>query len=224
MRHLYQLSIKAHLIALRICPVFLIFFAAIIEHTPVCAQQTAAQPEVQITSQPIDTTETIKTNQLDKSSLGFGLGLDMGGIGAQLLVYPQRNFGLFLGGGYAVAGAGVNAGLKTRLLGPEHSSPAIPFWLVMYGVNAGVVVSNATRFNKTFNGITIGGGVDIRTGRKLRNYMAVAILVPFRTTEAKEYLGRFSQGNNKITQEWLPIALSIGYHINLDGTNHLVAR
>jgi hypothetical protein len=50
----------------------------------------------------------------DNLSIGIGGGIDYGGIGANLIMYPQQNFGLFAAVGYALAGPGFNVGCKIR--------------------------------------------------------------------------------------------------------------
>ena len=50
----------------------------------------------------------------EKLNLGVGIGFDYGTIGANLLFYPQKNIGIFAGGGYNLMGFSYNAGLKGR--------------------------------------------------------------------------------------------------------------
>ncbi|HEX4851031.1 MAG TPA: hypothetical protein VFV08_09505, partial [Puia sp.] len=57
----------------------------------------------------------------DQFSMGVGFGQDFGGLGANMIVYPQKNIGLFVGGGYAIAGFGYNVGLKLRLTPPSSA-------------------------------------------------------------------------------------------------------
>src|SRR6185503_19117939 len=76
------------------------------------------------------------SDDYDKLNLGLGFGFDYGGIGGNLTVYPQKNVGLFFGGGYAFAGFGYNAGIKLRLLPGKPSSQFTPFFMAMYGYNA----------------------------------------------------------------------------------------
>lgn len=61
--------------------------------------------------------DTVKVSKSMHSSkevadfyLGIGVGLDCGGVGVNLLVYPQENIGIFGGIGYAFAGLGLNGG------------------------------------------------------------------------------------------------------------------
>ncbi len=89
---------------------------------------------------------------IDKFTFGIGGGLDYGGFGGNLLLYPQKNFGLFVGGGYALAGFGFNAGAKIRYIKDEQASKFTPYFMGMYGYNAAIAVTDATEFNKLFYG------------------------------------------------------------------------
>src|ERR1700730_9498663 len=77
----------------------------------------------------------------DIVNFGLGIGFDYGGIGANFMVYPQKNIGIFIGGGYAFAGMGYNTGIKLRLT-PGKSSVANPYITAMYGYNASVSISD----------------------------------------------------------------------------------
>jgi hypothetical protein len=150
----------------------------------------------------------------DIVTLGVGMGLDYGGFGFGLLVYPQRNFGLFAGGGYAIAGMGYNAGIKLRFITKESTSKAVGYVTGMYGYNAAVSVMNATEYNKLFYGATIGAGVDIRSKNKKGGYWSLAILVPFRSSEIETYLNELETNYNvERKSDFLPVAISIGYRI-----------
>src|ERR1700712_111258 len=50
----------------------------------------------------VHATAQVRTDsaKLDKVSVGIGAGYDFGGYGGNLIVYPQRNIGLFGGVGY----------------------------------------------------------------------------------------------------------------------------
>lgn len=52
----------------------------------------------------------------DVINLGIGVGLDKGGIGTQIIGYPQKNIGILLGLGYNGLGLGYNVGIKARYL------------------------------------------------------------------------------------------------------------
>ncbi|HEY4150925.1 MAG TPA: hypothetical protein VGM41_18435 [Chitinophagaceae bacterium] len=158
---------------------------------------------------------SIESNSYDQVSLGFGFGLDYGGFGGNLTVYPQKNIGLFASGGYALAGFGYNVGVKARIL-PDHGQ-ASPYFVAMYGYNAAVVVVNEQGFNKLYYGPSIGAGVDIWANRSRKGYLSLALLVPFRSPDVQNYIDylRNSQGID-FKNNLIPIALSIGYKFVLD--------
>jgi hypothetical protein len=80
----------------------------------------------------------------NRATAGLGFGLDYGGIGANVTVYPQKNIGLFAGVGYAFAGLGYNAGVKLRLTPKKRFTP---FFTAMYGYNTAVIVSNNSMYS-----------------------------------------------------------------------------
>lgn len=156
-------------------------------------------------------------NKVDKGDMGIGLGLDYGGLGMNLLLYPQKNIGIFGGVGYALAGAGYNAGLKLRL-NPEGKR-AVPYFLLMYGYNAAIVIANdynsgygAQNLNKLFYGPSVGVGVDVKS-RKVTGAWSFALLIPFRSSDVDNYM-------NELTADYgvsfetkpLPFTISVGYH------------
>ena len=50
--------------------------------------------------------EVFVPRTIDATSFGIGTGLDYGGFGGNVMIYPQRNIGIFGGFGYALAGFG----------------------------------------------------------------------------------------------------------------------
>jgi hypothetical protein len=147
---------------------------------------------------------------IDKTSFGLGAGFDFGGIGANLLVYPTENVGLFGGMGYAIAGVGFNAGAKFRLISKKHD--ADPYALVMYGYNAAIGVKNASNYNKLFYGPTFGFGFDLRSKRNTRSYWSMALLIPIRSSEVNDYMDDLKNNHGvEFKNELPPIGISIGY-------------
>lgn len=148
----------------------------------------------------------------DVVTLGLGLGLDHGGIGANLIFYPQRNIGIFGGIGYALAGAGWNVGLKLRTISDNPSSKVSFFFLAMYGYNAAIAVVNKSSLNKLFNGPTFGLGIDTRMKPDKRHYWSFALLIPVRSSEVDDYFDylKYAQGvefNNQL----MPVGFSFSY-------------
>ncbi|MBS1559002.1 MAG: hypothetical protein JST69_09785 [Bacteroidetes bacterium] len=145
----------------------------------------------------------------DKLSFGIGLGLDYGGIGANLMAYPHKNIGLFFGGGYALAGFGYNTGAKIRII---TQSRVHPYFIGMYGYNAAFVVSNATQYNKLFYSPTIGFGIDSHSRRSTNGYWSVALMIPLRGSEIDDYISYLKTQGISLKNSLSPVGLSVGYH------------
>ena len=125
------------------------------------------------------------------------------------MVCPSSNIGLFAGVGYAFSGMGVNAGAKIRFAPTKKCSP---FLLAMYGYNAAIAITNASQYNKTFYGGTIGIGLDCRSSFQRKGYWSFALLVPFRGSEVSDYIDDLKNNHGvEFKNNLLPIALSIGY-------------
>ncbi|MFL3663349.1 MAG: hypothetical protein ACJ04Q_05050 [Flavobacteriales bacterium] len=159
-------------------------------------------------------TSTEIKEQIDMSSFGLGIGLDYGGVGINYTTYLQKNIGLFGGIGYSLFEVGFNIGLKGRLISKGNPPTINPFITSMYGKNSFVYIKNATEFNKSFKGISVGGGLDIYFGRKKNGYWTFALLLPVDKSKQENYMdylkqrygARFSSNNP-------PILISIGYKI-----------
>jgi hypothetical protein len=154
--------------------------------------------------------------QSDKMTIGLGTGLDYGGLGAGLLFYPVKNVGLFAGAGYAISGLGFNAGAKIRFLSKKPFSKITPYIVGMYGYNAAIYVADAEEYNKLFYGPSFGVGIDYRSRPEKRGYWSFALLVPIRSSEAKDYIDDLEQNHGvEFGIGLLPIAISIGYRFIL---------
>jgi hypothetical protein len=151
---------------------------------------------------------------IDRSSFGLGGGLDFGGYGANMLVYPNKNIGLFGGVGYALGGIGYNAGAKIRIISKKHD--ADPYALIMYGYNAAIKVAGASQYDKLFYGPTIGFGMDLHLNRKNKGYWSMALLVPIRSSAVNDYMDDLKNNHGvEFKNELLPVAISIGYRFIL---------
>ena len=156
-------------------------------------------------------------SEYDKLNLGLGIGFDYGGFGGNVTYYPQKNIGLFFGGGYAIAGFGYNAGLKYRFLSSNPRAQVTPFLMAMYGYNTAVHVTNASQLDKIFYGPTVGAGCDFGSHAKGRGAWSLAIFVPIRSSEPDDYMNHLKDdlGIEFKNKPW-PIGLSVGYKFNLD--------
>jgi hypothetical protein len=149
---------------------------------------------------------------VDQVSLGIGGGLDYGGFGGNLIYYPAQSVGLFGGVGYALAGAGFNAGVKYRYIPDKPDARVRPFGLVMYGYNAAIAVLNASQHNKLFYGPTAGAGIDFHRNTYKRGYWSFAVFVPIRKSEVKAYMEDLENNYDVDFQNRLfPVTVSIGY-------------
>lgn len=153
----------------------------------------------------------------DIVNFGPGIGFDYGGFGANLMFYPQKNIGIFFGGGYALTGFGYNTGIKLRL-SPDKGNVVNPFFTAMYGYNAAVVIADNTQFNKLFYGPTMGIGIDIRSKKpSSKGFLSLALMVPFRSSDAQNYIDYLkSQYGASFTTDLIPVGFSIGYKFILN--------
>ena len=78
---------------------------------------------------------------------GAGLGIDYGGFGARFTVLPSKYVGVFLAGGYAIAGFGVNGGITLKTAPDGRVSPYVN---LMYGYNAAIAIIDKQRVTSVF--------------------------------------------------------------------------
>jgi hypothetical protein len=148
----------------------------------------------------------------DVISFGLGIGLDHGGFGANLIFYPQKNIGLFAGGGVALAGFGFNGGIKLRLLPKGGSSAVHPYVEAMYGYNAAIYISDGPQYNKLFYGPTLGIGIDTHSKKPgTRGYWSFALLIPIRSPDVQNYINSLQNDGVSFSNNLIPIGFSIGY-------------
>ncbi|PWA05664.1 hypothetical protein [Flavobacterium psychrotolerans] len=160
---------------------------------------------------------TATTKQIDKTTLGIGLGQDYGGFGVNVLYYPVNQLGLFGGVGYAFAGVGYNVGGKFRFISKTHTTKVDPYILAMYGYNAAIAVKNATQYNKLFYGTTFGFGLDFQSKAINKGYWTLALLVPIRSPDVDQYMDDLKENHGiEFKSKLLPIGFSIGYRFKLN--------
>lgn len=146
------------------------------------------------------------------ANLGFGLGLDYGGLGAQLGFLPVKSITIFGSIGYNFNSAGYNGGVAFLIAPDKKVCPKIS---AMYGYNAVIVIQGTSQYNKTYYGPSLGGGIHINS-RSNQNFVNVELFVPFRSSEFKEDM-KSLKNNSTITglRDPLPVTISVGYHIKL---------
>ncbi len=142
-------------------------------------------------------------------NLGFGLGIDYGGLlGGRLTVVPTKNFALFGDVGYNLIGLGFNAGGTLRITPDKNVCPTLS---VMYGYNAVIKIEGAEQYNKTYYGPTISFGLEFKPQK--RGFWNIELLLPIRSQDYKDDLDDLK--NNPLIEmksEPLPIGFSVGYH------------
>lgn len=152
----------------------------------------------------------------EKTSIGFGLGLDYGGIGGNYMVSPSKNVGLFVGAGYALAGVGYNLGAKVRLRKAGSTAKLTPFLLGMYGYNTALMITNATQYNKFFYGPSFGFGMDLKSSPADKNYWSFSLIVPIRNSDYSNYVDVLKSNYGlEMKNNPSPIAFSVGYRFIL---------
>lgn len=156
-----------------------------------------------------------KATDYDRISLGAGLGVDYGGLGLNFLFYPQRNFGFFACGGYALAGIGYNAGFKLRFSSKRPYPRANIYFTGMYGTNTAIIVPNNTQYNKFFYGPTLGFGIDTRHLPWKAGYWSFALLFPVRSPEVSDYRKDMEDNHKAEFSDLMPLSFSISYRLVL---------
>jgi hypothetical protein len=115
--------------------------------------------------------------------LGFGFGLDYGGIGVQIGLTAVKHLTFFASGGYYMFQGGWNVGVKTLLVAKTSKHVFRPFLKGMYGCNSAIFVDGADEYNKVYKGWTIGLGLELRFGKKNQAGFDFDLNVPLRTPD-----------------------------------------
>lgn len=143
---------------------------------------------------------------------GVGYGYDYGVLGVRLTITPVPKFGGFVAVGYNFVKAGINGGLTYKFLPDKKVCPVAH---VMYGNNAVIIVENMEEFNKSYYGVSLGGGIELNM-RKSNNYWSFELLYSFKSMQYERDWD-IIRNNPGITiqNNPLPVTLSIGYHFNI---------
>jgi hypothetical protein len=153
--------------------------------------------------------EFSETKQISVN-LGIGLGLDYGGIGGKLTFRPTQYVGLFGALGYNLNGAGYNVGAIVRIL-PE--AKVCPYFSLMYGYNAVIVIDGMSSADKTYYGTSIGAGIELQ--KKNNKFWTFGFVIPFRSQEYKDDLDALKNNPSVELTDPLPFQISVGYHFVL---------
>jgi hypothetical protein len=180
------------------------------------AQNTISVPEKKSGGLLEDlSTDSNSIISYDRISAGLGFGLDYGGLGANILLYPHRNVGVFFGIGYNFVKTGVNSGVKARIILGNSSSNIGLSALAMYGYNAAIGVSNRPDLNKVFYGFSLGIGIDYRPWGGTDDYAFTGIYLPARSPEVQEYIDYLSGSGVQFDRKLSPVLIAIGYRITI---------
>jgi hypothetical protein len=190
-------GIKQIKIKLRMKKILLMIVVATTMATPLWAQSGDGKPDI-----------------ASKNSmyLGLGGGFDYGGFGGRLEFLPTSHFGLFGGLGYNLLSVGWNLGASYKFLPNAKVSPTV---CAFYGYNAVLKVENAEEYNITSYGVTFGGGVNIKLGRR-GNMLSINLFVPIRSEKFKDnYDAVKNDPRIEMKSELLPIGISVGYNFRI---------
>jgi hypothetical protein len=144
--------------------------------------------------------------------LGVGLGQDVGGLGLRATYWPVPYAAGFIGGGWAFAGGGYNAGIELRLPGASRTSG---FITGMYGYNGGIVIKGREDLNALYFGPTVGGGVMLQQ-RMIGNYWRFSINVPLRSQEMYDNWEVIkNRPDISVRQDLLPVTFGVGLHVHI---------
>ena len=154
--------------------------------------------------------------QTDVISIGLGFGQDYGGSGVHMIVYPQRNIGIFGGLGYKLDGLGYNVGLKLRQVSKKPMAKINPYAIVMYGYNAALVERDVFsaylhEYDKVFYGPTVGIGIDLKFHPMSKFYYSFGLNIPIRGSQVNDYINDLRTNYGLVSNDLLPVTFSIGF-------------
>lgn len=144
--------------------------------------------------------------------VGFGGGLDYGGLGMHASYLPTKHVALFAGVGYNLNSIGYNFGAELKFPNEKRVNP---YLIGMYGYNAVLQVEGYTNSETTYYGPSFGGGAQIKFKHSANSFLQVGILVPIRPQVFHDAIDDLKLAGYQV-KDPLPIAISIGYHIKLN--------
>lgn len=148
--------------------------------------------------------------------MGFGAGLDYGGLGIRAEFQPHKNIGLFGGFGYNLADPAYNAGFNVKLLPDKR---VVPILTAMYGYNA-VIKLKYGPYNadaKSYYGPTVGAGCEVYE-KNNKNKWLFEILVPFRSAEFHDRYNSLKDAGYEFNPGILPVSFTIGYNFSVSSS------
>jgi hypothetical protein len=148
-----------------------------------------------------------------KVNIGLGIGFDYGGFGGRLSFLPAKNVALFGALGYNFMGAGYNVGATVRLAPDKRVCPTLS---AMYGYNAVLKVSGASKYDVTSYGPSFGLGLELKSKRNPKTFWHVELLLPVRSKKFKDkYDAAKNDPSIEFKSDIIPVGFSFGYHFML---------
>jgi len=145
--------------------------------------------------------------------LGFGLGLDYGGlIGAKATFIPIKHLGIFASIGYHLVSVGWQIGATAYILPKSNLKKIRPYAKIMYGSNRVIVVEGASQYNMNYIGFTPGIGLEFRFGAQASHGLNIDLNFPIGSSEFKDDFDALENNPMIEISNPLPIAISLGYH------------
>ena len=141
--------------------------------------------------------------------IGFGLGIDYGGIGIRGTILPIQHLGLFAAVGYNLNSIGFNAGGQWHFPKNRHD-----FFLTgMYGYNAVIVMTGDINDKATYYGFSAGAGYQLKMKNNF-NFWNFELLYPLRNSNFEKDLDALETIGADLKKP-LPVAFSIGLHFKI---------
>jgi hypothetical protein len=91
----------------------------------------------------------------------------------------------------------------------------------MYGYNAVLQIKSTGNNGETlkssamYDGLTLGGGLDIKWGRRHTQKLSLSLLVPLRNHPFFDTYNYFKSVGYEFSPDVVPIAISVGWSVNL---------
>lgn len=159
---------------------------------------------------------------------GIGTGFDYGGtIGAKLALYGFEYASVFASFGYYKVGPGINLGIQCNFVPHTNEHLLRPHVKLMYGTNSVIMVqpeyynpfSNSRTPGKSFiyndksySGMTIGGGFEIRAGTKKHHGFDIDFCIAIRSQDYKNDCKEALTNINYTIINQSSFSIGLGYH------------
>jgi hypothetical protein len=146
-------------------------------------------------------------------NFGIGIGLTYGAFGGRYVYNPSRSFGLFIGAGYNLVNISYNLGGIITIPTKSTIAPTIS---AMYGTNSVIKVEGMDELNGSYNGLSFGLGIKIKSRRDPGEYWDIGIIVPMRSSDFKDDYDDIKNNSAiEIKNDPWPVLINIGYNFKL---------